>query len=67
MHTFILNQGKRSPHQTEFQQACQVAQNAKQCLSMNADWVYHTLSTNKKPCVLDPSNGQLEFYVTKGT
>ena len=28
--------------------------------------VYHTLSSNKKPCVLDPARGQLEFYAIQG-
>ena len=58
--------GRKSPHQSEFEQACQDTENAVQCLSMNADWVYHTLSSNKKPCVLDPATGQLEFYNPEG-
>ena len=54
------------PTRQDFDQASQVAESAIQCMSMNADWVYHNLNTNKKPCVVDPKTGQLEFYVPTG-
>ena len=52
--------------QSDFDQAFQVAESAIQCMSMSADWVYHTLNANKKPCIVAPTSGELEFYVPRG-